>query len=269
MSDSQPNVSLLVLGARGSIPVSGAEFLTFGGSTTCLAIVEGGRVRGFIDAGTGLLSFRARGLELAKSVPIFLTHYHWDHIQGVSMLGEVWQGACLFTVYGFGDPEPKLIDAIRPPWFPVALDEAPEPMEFETMIGSVGAGSVTVTHFDVQHPQGAIGYRLDGPNRSLAIVTDHESAPDCDDVVAAAIDGVDVLIHDSQYLPAEAEKYVGWGHSTWENAVAMANRVGAKELILTSHEPSRTDAQVEEMVAAASESFPNVSAAGPGMEIRL
>lgn len=269
MSNSQPDVSLLVLGSRGSIPVSGTEFLTFGGSTTCLAIVEGGQVRAFIDAGTGLLSFRARGLELAKSVSIFLTHYHWDHIQGVSMLGEVWQGACLFTVYGPDDPEPKLTDAIRPPWFPVALDQAPEPLEFSTMTGPVGTGSVTVTQFDVQHPQGAMGYRLDGPNRSLAIVTDHESSPESDDVVAKAIQGVDVLIHDAQYLPSEADNYVGWGHSTWENALAMAKRVGAKEVILTSHEPSRTDTQVEAMVAAAREFFPNVSAAGPGMEISL
>jgi len=259
----------MVLGARGSIPVSGAEFLTYGGSTTCFAVLEGDTVCGFIDAGTGLMGFRSMGLELSGAIPVFLTHYHWDHIQGVSMLGEVWAGACLFTFFGPGDPEKNLTEAIRPPWFPVSLDEAPEPVEYGSIDQPVSSGPLTVTAFEVQHPQGGVGYRIDGPNRSLAVVTDHESAPDCDDVVAAAIDGVDVLIHDAQYLPSEAAAYVGWGHSTWEDAVRMAKRVGAAELILTSHEPSRTDADVDAMVAAARELFPNTRASGPGVRISL
>lgn len=259
----------MVLGARGSIPVSGAEFLTYGGSTSCFAFVEDSTILGFIDAGTGLLGFRSFGLALSGAIPVFLTHYHWDHIQGVSMLGEVWDGACLFTFYGPNDPEPNLTEAIRPPWFPVSLEDAPEPVAFKTMEGSVSNGSLSISSFEVQHPQGGIGYRIDGPNRSLAIVTDHESAPDCDDIVAAAIDGVDVLIHDAQYLPSEAETHVGWGHSTWEDAVRMADRVGAKELILTSHDPSRTDTQVEATVRDASAAFPNVRAAAPGQRIDL
>jgi ribonuclease BN (tRNA processing enzyme) len=128
---------------------------------------------------------------------------------------------------------------------------------------------MTVTSFPIQHPQGAVGYGIDGPNRSVAIVTDHESAPDCDDVIAKAIDGVDVLIHDAQYLPSEADSYIGWGHSTWVNAVAMAKRVGATELILTSHAPSRSDSDIDAMVADAVAEFPNTVAAGPGMAVSL
>jgi ribonuclease BN (tRNA processing enzyme) len=127
----------------------------------------------------------------------------------------------------------------------------------------------TVTSFPIQHPQEGVGYRIDGPNRSLAIVTDHESAPDCDDLVAGAIDGVDILIHDAQYLPSEAEAHVGWGHSSWINAVAMAKRVGASELLLTSHEPSRTDSDIDAMVADAQAEFPNTKAIGPGLEVPL
>jgi ribonuclease BN (tRNA processing enzyme) len=249
--------------------VSGAEFLVYGGSTTSFAVADGATVKAFIDAGTGLISFRSHGLELEGSVPVFLTHYHWDHIQGVSMLGEVWAGACLFTFYGPDDPEPMLTEAIRPPWFPVSLAEAPEPVAFRSLDGPIDRENFTVTSFPVQHPQGAVGYRIDGPNRSLAIVTDHESAPDCDDVVAAAIEGVDVLIHDAQYLPSEADEYVGWGHSTWANAVAMAKRVGATELLLTSHEPSRSDSDVDAMVSDAKAEFPNTKAVGAGTEVLL
>ena len=266
---SAEGLRLVILGARGSIPVSGAEFLAYGGSTTSFAIADGSTVRAFVDAGTGLIAFKSFGLELAGSVPVFLTHYHWDHIQGVSMLGEVWAGACLFTFYGPGDPEPMLTNSITPPWFPVALDEAPEPVAFRSMDGPVVSHGMTVTSFPIQHPQGAVGYKIDGPNRSVAIVTDHESAPDYDDVIAKAIDGVDVLIHDSQYLLSEVDTHLGWGHSTWVNAVAMAERVGASELILTSHAPSRSDSDIDAMVADAAAEFPNTVAAGPGMTVLL
>lgn len=269
MHKSTDGVRLVALGARGSIPVSGAEFLAYGGSTTSFAIANDQTVAAFIDAGTGLISFKSYGLELSGSVPVFLTHYHWDHIQGVSMLSEVWEGACLFTFYGPGDPEPMLTKSITPPWFPVAIDAAPEPVAFRELDGPVLDNGLTVTAFPVQHPQGAVGYRIDGPNRSLAIVTDHESETDCNEEIAMIIEGVDVLIHDAQYLPSEAASHVGWGHSTWEDAVAMAKRIGASELFLTSHEPSRTDSDVDAMVEVARAEFPNARAVGPGLEVSL
>lgn len=267
--DLSTNASLVILGARGSIPVSGPEFGEYGGSTTCIAIVDGATIDGFFDAGTGLMAFRGMGLDLARSVQILLTHYHWDHIQGLSMLGEVWSGACSFAVRGAGDPAGVLNGAIRPPWFPVSLAEAPEPLEFMTVDDEMSVGGAAVEAFDVNHPQGALGYLIRGSRRSAALVTDHESSQDHDDRIAAAIDGVDVLIHDAQYLPAEADAHRGWGHSTWEDAVRMAVRADASELVLTSHDPSRSDSEIDAMVAEAGREFPNVSAARPGMKIQI
>jgi ribonuclease BN (tRNA processing enzyme) len=267
--DSTPEYRLVVLGARGSIPVSGPEFTKYGGSTTCIAIARGSSVWSFFDAGTGVMAFPTFGLELTGSIPVFLTHYHWDHIQGVSMLGEVWTGACSFTFHGPDNPRTMLTEAIRPPWFPVSLDDAPEPVAYITLDGPVDTGPIRVTSFLVQHPQGAVGYRIDGPTASVAIVTDHESTPACDDVIAEAIQGVDVLFHDAQYLPSEVEEHVGWGHSTWENAVAMAKRTGANQLVLTSHDPRRTDDDIDAMVADARVEFENTIAASPGLELPL
>ena len=255
-------------GVRGSVAVSGPEYARTGGNTTCVEVTHDG-YHLILDGGTGL---RTAGAEIGfkpVELTVLFSHYHWDHIQGVSMLSEVWAGACLFTFHGPDDPEPMLTQSITPPWFPVALEDAPEPVAFRSLDGPVVQAGFTVTSFAVQHPQGGVGYRIDGPNRSLAIVTDHESAPDCDDVIAEAIDGVDVLIHDSQYLPSEVESHVGWGHSTWVNAATMANRIGATELVLTSHEPSRTDSDIDEMIGDACADFPDVVAASPGMEILL
>lgn len=249
--------------------MSGREFTKYGGSTACVAIARGPSVVALFDAGTGVMALPSYGLVLDGAVPVFLTHYHWDHIQGVSMLSEVWTGACSFTFHGPGNPRETLTEAIRPPWFPVALEDAPEVVAYEPLDGPVDVGPITVTSFPVQHPQGGVGYRIDGPGASVAIVTDHESTPECDALIAEAIMGVDVVIHDAQYLPSEAGAHVGWGHSTWENSVAMAERIGAKKLVLTSHAPGRTDDDVDAMLVAARAEFADTVAAGPGLELPL
>jgi ribonuclease BN (tRNA processing enzyme) len=258
---------LVVLGARGSIPISGRDYVGFGGNTSCFAISEDDTMIGVIDAGTGLVRLDDHGLDVPISLAVLLTHYHWDHIQGLSMLPELWGGDHMFTFMGPGDTEAILSGAIRPPWFPVALRESRCTIAYRSVDDPVRLGGVEITSFPVNHPQGAIGFRLNGSRISIALVTDHESARAADDTIAQEIDGVDVLIHDAQYLPDEFESRRGWGHSTWEHAVAMAQRVGAKHLILTSHAPRRTDREIEDIVSAASARFPSTEAAREGLRV--
>jgi ribonuclease BN (tRNA processing enzyme) len=262
------NAHITVLGARGSIPVSGSRFARYGGSTTCFAVVVDGVTVAFIDAGTGLIDAGLLGLELAPSVGVFLTHYHWDHTQGLSMMDEMWSGACDICVWGADEPQAILERAISPPLFPVSITEVPS-IRFMPMEGSVEIQGLTITSFDVNHPQGALGYRVDGPNRSVAIATDHEAGTDLDSGILTAIAGSDVLIHDAQYLPAEVDEHVGWGHSTYLDAARTAAAAGVQELILTSHHPGRSDVAIDETVDVAREQFRNTEAAHPGMEIPL
>lgn len=259
---------MVVLGARGSIPVSGPDYVRYGGNTTCLAVVVDDTVVAFIDAGTGLVSRRSAGLELPAAVGIFLTHYHWDHIQGLSMLDELWRGACDIHVWGHDDPRSTLVGAIRPPWFPVAIEDVPS-IRFSRMGEPVELGGVTFSSFDVNHPQGAIGYRIDGPSRSIGVVTDHESLADVDDEIRESLAGIDTLVHDAQYLPAESLTHRGWGHSTCEDAVRMGTALDVSQLVLTSHDPSRTDDVIDEMVERVEGQFPGVIAAFQGLEIPL
>lgn len=259
---------ITVLGGRGSIPVSGSMFARYGGNTTCFALVVDGTAVAFIDAGTGLIDSASHGLQLAPSVGVFLTHYHWDHTQGLSMMDEMWSGACDICVWGPGDPAEILERAISPPLFPVSIRDVPS-IRFASSDGPVEIGGLVVTPFAVHHPQGASGYRIDGPERTVAIVTDHEAGSDLDAGVLAAISGADVLIHDAQYLPEESEAHAGWGHSTHEDATKIASLAAVSELILTSHDPRRTDSAIDEMVADACEVFPNTDAVYPGMEIPL
>ncbi len=259
---------ITVLGGRGSIPVSGPQFARYGGNTTCFALVVDGIAVAFIDAGTGLIDASAHGLQLAPSVGVFLTHYHWDHTQGLSMMDEMWSGACDICVWGPKDPAEILERAISPPLFPVSIRDVPS-IRFGSADGPIEIAGLVVSPFAVHHPQGASGYLIEGPERTAAVVTDHEAGSGLDAGILAAISGADVLIHDAQYLPEESEAHVGWGHSTHEDATKTASLAGVSELILTSHDPRRTDSAIDEMVAAACKAFPNTDAACPGMEIPL
>lgn len=259
---------LVVLGSRGSIAVSGAEFARYGGNTTSFALAVGRQVVAFIDAGTGMLSYRAHGLALAGSLDVFLTHYHWDHIQGLSMFEALWADDADVVLHGPGGPRRALTGVITPPWFPVSLAEAPG-VRFETIARSTEVSGMSVTPFEVEHPQGAVGYRIDGPTTSIAIVTDHEAGTGRDRSIADAIRGVDTLIHDAQYLPAELAPRKGWGHSTWEGAIDAAQAAGAASLILTSLDPRSTDDDVDMIVESAKRRFPDVRVAVPGLQVRL
>lgn len=264
----ESNARLIVLGSRGSIPVCGTDFAVYGGGTTSFAIVVDDLIVGFVDAGTGLMSWRSYGLQPAPSTAVFFTHYHWDHIQGLSMLDLVWRDRGEVTIYGPGDPRGALTSVIAPPWFPASLADA-ESVRFEPITEPVEFSGLTITPFEVEHPQGAVGYRIDGPSSSVAIVTDHEAGSESDASIIDVIRGVDALIHDGQYLPEEAAAHRGWGHSTWEDAVAAAVASGADRLILTSMDPQRTDDEVDAIVHTARRQFHATEAAYPGLSVSL
>jgi phosphoribosyl 1,2-cyclic phosphodiesterase len=265
---AEKNVRLVILGSRGSIPVSGSDFVMYGGGTTSFALVADDRVVGFIDAGTGIVPWRDFCPSVAPSIELFLTHYHWDHIQGLTMLDLVWSDDYEITIHGPNDPSAALTSAIAPPWFPVSLSDAPS-MRFESIVGPVELAGLMITPFGVEHPQGAVGYRIDGPSSSVAIVTDHEAGSAMDGPIVDAIRGVEVLIQDGQYQLDEVETHRGWGHSTWEDAVAAALLSGANRLILTSLDPQRTDNGVDVLVHAARRDFHSTEAAYPGLSVSL
>jgi phosphoribosyl 1,2-cyclic phosphodiesterase len=268
IAPNEATPTLTILGARGSIPVSGPAFRRYGGNTTSMALSVDGEAFAFLDAGTALIAYRDFDLVLKSEVAVFLTHYHWDHIQGLSMLGEMWDGNCTIDIYGEGSPQETLTRAISPPWFPASL-AGQSNIAFKGVSEPVEIGTVTLTAFAINHPQGAIGYRVDGPTSSVAVITDHETDTESTPRILAAVDGVDCVIYDAQYLPSEMASYVGWGHSTWEDAVHFASDVGAGKLILTSHDPRRADDEVDAIVASAREHFPDVEAAVPGLTVEL
>ncbi|HKJ57163.1 MAG TPA: MBL fold metallo-hydrolase [Nitriliruptoraceae bacterium] len=248
------------------MPVGTAEFATYGGDTTCYSLHhDDGSVIAIIDAGTGLRRILPDTMTAQPSddpITIIITHYHWDHIQGLSMCAPMWRRDLSLRLIGPGDPRTAIGEAISPPWFPasitdVAVEFVQAPDEF--MLGDVRARS-----FPLHHPQGGRGYRFDHQDTSIVVATDHEAGTEADDMLVEMSRGAGVLVHDTQYRPSEIAAKHGWGHSTWQQAVEIASRADVQQLLFASHDPARTDAEIEEMVEQAMTRFPNTIAARPG-----
>jgi len=255
--------------------VSGEQYRRYGGNTTCFHTeVEPGHLL-VIDAGTGIRSLQHSITSAGPHrLSLFLTHYHWDHIQGLPMFTPLQYPGVTLDIHGavIDDRTPRevLARVMGPPWWPVTLAECRATVRYHPLEGPVTVGRVTVSPVALNHPQGVTGFRLDAA-RSIMIATDHESGePAADARLRELARGVGVLVHDAQYTPQERrDTRRGWGHSDWEAATAAARDAGARRLVITSHDPDRTDEQIDAIRGMARSRFPKTDAAFEGMTIPL
>ena len=266
---------LTVHGARGSMAVSDPAFMRYGGNTTCFEVAVDPTHRLLVDCGSGLRRLQHRlPASSGLSFVVLMTHYHWDHILGLPLFPPLWSGENEFRFVGASaegnDAAVCLGQAIRPPWFPVSIVDSPAAISYQGADRPFDAWGLQVTPAALHHPQGVMAYRIDGPERSVVVATDHEAGSDADAGLLELARGADVLIHDSQYTPEEyADAKVGWGHSTWHDATAVAERAGVEQLILTSHDPDRTDDEIDAIVKLAQQRFPNTEGAWEGLTVPL
>jgi phosphoribosyl 1,2-cyclic phosphodiesterase len=268
-------------GVRGSIPCPGAETVRYGGNTPCIEMRVGGQ-RLIFDGGTGL---RVLGQYLLGQMPVranlLFTHSHWDHIQGFPFFVPAFIPGNRFHIYGAIAPngstiEQRLNDQMLHPNFPVPLQIMSAQLEFHDMqIGDViEFGDVKVNTALLNHPGEAVGYRVSWNGYSAAYVTDTEHFPDqLDDNVLFLARNADVLIYDATYTDEEyhskKSSKVGWGHSTWQEAVKVAKAADVKRLVIFHHDPLHNDDFLDSVGEQVAQHFPNSLMAREGLSIQL
>ncbi|MGD0215965.1 MAG: MBL fold metallo-hydrolase [Desulfobaccales bacterium] len=251
-------------GTRGSIPAPGADTLQFGGNTTCVEVLLNSGRRLIIDGGTGLRLLGKYLLENAAPVKIhlLLTHGHWDHLLGIPFFLPIYQETTEILVDGWPpafQAMTRVFDSnLGDGFFPVAFENLKARIDFLNRLahGTLEVDGVRIDAIHTNHPQGGFGFRFREGDHSLVFITDNELGADggrrLPEFAEFARD-CDLLIHDAQFLPSDMSEHQGWGHSTYEQAVNLAQMAGAHTLILTHHDPGRTDAGVEKIIAKARE----------------
>ena len=269
-------------GVRGSIPTPGPDTIEIGGNTSCVE-VRAGKTLLVFDGGTGL---RLLGKKLVKEMPItahiFFSHVHWDHIQGFPFFDPAFVKGNTIHLYGGNNVsrtlEETLAGQMDHPSFPVHLTDMGAKMTFNDLAeGQVlQLDDVTISTARGNHPNGVWIYRVDHGGKSIVYATDTEHYKELDPALLKVASGVDVLIYDSQYTPEEytgragtGGPKVGWGHSTFDEAVKLATAAKAKKLVLFHHDPLQNDAQVRAKEKRAQALFANSLAAYEGLVIDL
>jgi phosphoribosyl 1,2-cyclic phosphodiesterase len=263
-----------VRGARGTVPVSGGEFLEYGGRTTCFSVrVDDGLI--VFDAGTGLSHVASSLTDIDRSVPISIvfTHFHLDHVVGLPYFTPFYRQSSDITV--MADPRREddwkgtLKTLIGKPYWPLGFSDFKAELHLRDLPvgdGVVDLYGVKISWFDVPHPQKCLAYRVELPDQVVVVATDVEyEAGEVDPGFVEFCRDADVLLHDATYTPEEYGRHRGWGHSTWEVAALTAGEAKVGRLILTHHAPDRTDDDVACTVEAARNVFPSTDAARENM----
>ncbi len=274
----EPTLLVRFWGVRGSIPTAERDTWRYGGNTPCVEIVSPGGTRIILDCGTGVRLLGKRLLaEPTASVEahVLVTHYHWDHIQGIPFFQPLFSPRSHLWFYSFRSQElgpdslRKVLEAqVTQPYFPVHLNDLPAQREFMEIDGGAEfrIADVRVRTCWLNHPQKCLGFRLECSAGTVVYATDNEPGDEAfDTALREFASNADLLIADAQYSPKELSVRHGWGHSTWRDAARLARDSHVSNLALFHHDPNSTDSVVDSYLRSAREEFPAAWAAMEGM----
>jgi phosphoribosyl 1,2-cyclic phosphodiesterase len=267
-------------GVRGSTPTPEKGNGRYGGNTSCVEVRLDNDTLIILDCGSGL---RVLGKSILREFTdrtvqayIFLTHFHWDHIQGIPFFLPLYRKGNTFLFHSLLRRGSELQQTIEGqmgnPYFPVDMSAMGAKRHFfDLQEGPVNINGAVISSALLNHPQGCVGYRIEADGRVFVLATDTEpGSPFHDHAVRDLAQDADLLLYDSQYTPEQLEgEKKGWGHSSWKEGVRIAQERGVKRLVLYHHDPDSDDAYVDSLVAQARKEFPNTIGAAEGLEFCL
>jgi phosphoribosyl 1,2-cyclic phosphodiesterase len=277
VSGAEPDVSVHFWGTRGSIPSPGASTARFGGNTSCVEIRAANGPRLIFDAGSGI---RALGHDMCASGAeqegiVFLTHFHWDHIQGFPFFVPLYRPSTRISIVGpeqrigdlsglasvgaeqkAGDIRSLFAGQMGPVYFPIPYEALSAKLSFHHLNhGTFEGDGYRVSAMRVRHPSFTVGYRTEIAGRVVTYVPDNEldgdmykevdkDAGSWAEAFTEFVRGSDILIHDAMYTTEEYRHRHGWGHSTFEQVLELATRAEVPHLVFFHHSPERTDTEL-------------------------
>lgn len=274
------NITVTFYGTRGSIPICDPNYLEFGGNTTCIAFHRHSKNRiGILDAGTGI---RALGKHITKNfseqhdIDITFTHFHWDHIQGLPFFDPAYNPNQTINIGALGeggkftDLREIFKNLMLEEYFPIQLENMGAKFNFDFKENNVFEDKgVVLKTIKQNHPGGSFGYRVEVEGLVIVVCTDLEHGDTINEDIVAFAQDADLLIHEAQYTDAELLTHKGWGHSSFNQAIEVAERSGAKQLIMTHHDPDHDDEFLLAIEKQCQARFKNCALAREGMSIDL
>lgn len=265
-------------GVRGSVATPGPDTVRYGGNTSCVEIWCGER-RIVIDAGTGI---RMLGRKMISEGPtefdLLLSHTHLDHIEGLPFFPpafapgnviRIWAGHLLPRI----TIEQALGQLMSAPLFPVPLDafsNQAKYCDFRAGDALVLGPDIMVKTTMLDHPNHAVGYRIEYDGRSVCYISDTTHVPGQTNMnIVNLIQGADLVIYDSMFTESEFADRPDWGHSTWKEGARLAKLAGVKKLVLFHHEPSRTDQELDTLGQEAAGQLPGTIVAQEGATLDI
>ena len=264
-------------GVRGSVPSFDLKSWRYGGNTACVEVRTPAGERIIIDGGTGVRelgrSIRLEEPDRALHATLLISHYHWDHIQGLPFSPILYDPRNHLSLYGLRPDSPGgmaevLEGQMSGPYFPVDLKVLAAARRFTELDAgaTLQVGDAVVKTAALYHPQGCLGFRIETSAGVVVYASDNEPGDASGDrSIRELARDADIFICDAQFAPEFLEKRRGWGHGSWAEAVRVARDAGVKSLVLFHHDPDSDDAVLDGYVQRAQEEFDTVWAAAEGM----
>ncbi|MHA1558324.1 MAG: MBL fold metallo-hydrolase [Alphaproteobacteria bacterium] len=262
-------------GVRGTTPCAQKRFAEFGGHTSCVSVEAGNNIIIF-DAGTGIFDINSLALSY-KETFLFLSHAHLDHVQGIPFFSPLWKKGYKTSIHSgtlkfYGGLKAFLDKTFDEPLFPIPFRHFPGDICcLDFCVGdNIIIDDITLKTFPLNHPNGAVGYRIFYKGSSICYMTDHEHTPGREDIsLINFIKNTDLLIYDSSFSDEDFHLHKCWGHSTWQEAIRISKIANVKRLAIYHHDPSHDDKKMREIEKSTIKESPSYFVAKQGMVIDI